>query len=675
MDLERALEILKNAEGDEAGVRLASVDLQFPELPEAERARLRDALEAASVPHWFDDRILAALLEVSPEEAARIAVQLRQLSVVQAFSARGPGAANVHEKLRLALRARMKKEAPEKLRVLSIRARSSFAGAEPHLQIEAVYHRFTAEPEAAAWECGGLFDQWNAAGRYEALLALGVALDELVSAGLPVGLPRGVALYHLARIRYDYQPRDYAARQAADALSEFESAKDSWLIANTQDLLGNVEFDRGNLETALAWLRRSLATWEQLVAESPEDTLRQRNLSVSYNKVGDVQSAQGDLDGALKSYRDSLAIRHKLANQDPGNAGWQRGLSVSYIKVGDVQSAQGDLDGALKSYRDSLAIADKLAKQDPGNAQWQYDLGISHERLGSVFEAQGNLDEALKEYRAKQALIDKLAKQDPANAGWQRDLSVTYNKVGDVQSAQGDLDAALKSYRDSLAIADKLAKLDPGNASLQYDLGISHERLGSVFEAQGKLDEALKEYRAKQALIDKLAKQEPGNAGWQRDLSVTYNKVGDVQSAQGDLDAALKSYRDSLAIAEKLAKQDPGNAGWQRDLSVSYQKIAYVQENQEDFAAAAETYRKSLSIVEKLARQDPANAQWQGDLGWNCWAIGRTLIKADPKLKADARAMVKKGRDILRQLKVRTGLTAQQQQWLDAIEADVRDTP
>jgi tetratricopeptide (TPR) repeat protein len=196
-----------------------------------------------------------------------------------------------------------------------------------------------------------------------------------------------------------------------------------------------------------------------------------------------------------------------------------------------------------------------------------------------------------------------------------------------------------------------------------------------VQRAQGDLDGALKSYRDALAIVDKLAKQDPGNAGWQRDLSVSYEKVGDVQSAQGDLDGALKSYRDSLAIREKLARQDPGNAGWQRDLSVSYQSIGYVQENQGDFATAAETYRKSLSIFEKLARQDPANALWQGDLGWNCWAIGRTLIKTDPKLKADARAMVKKGRDILRQLKERTGLTAQQQRWLDTIEADLRDTP
>jgi tetratricopeptide (TPR) repeat protein len=96
---------------------------------------------------------------------------------------------------------------------------------------------------------------------------------------------------------------------------------------------------------------------ERLATSDPGNAYRQRNLSVSYNKVGDVQVARGDMAGALKSYRDSLAIFERLATSDPGNAGWQRDLSVSYNNVGDVQVAQGNLPEALKSYRDSLAIA------------------------------------------------------------------------------------------------------------------------------------------------------------------------------------------------------------------------------------------------------------------------------------------------------------------------------
>jgi hypothetical protein len=105
---------------------------------------------------------------------------------------------------------------------------------------------------------------------------------------------------------------------------------------------------------------------------------------------------------------------------------------------------------------------------------------------------------------------------------------------------------------------------------------------------------------------------------------VSYNKVGDVQSAQGDLAGALKSSQNSLAIFEKLAKQDPGNAGWQADLAFSY------------------------------------------------WRTGTRLARLDPQSKKEGRTKVEKSRDILRRLKTRTGLTRQQQQWLDSMEVDLQ---
>jgi len=146
-----------------------------------------------------------------------------------------------------------------------------------------------------------------------------------------------------------------------------------------------------------------------------------------------------------------------------------------------------------------------------------------------------------------------------------------------------------------------------------------------------------------------------------------------VQSAQGDLADALKSYRESLAIREKLAKQEPRNAGLQRDLSVSYNKVGDVQSAQGDLAGALKTYRESLAIIEQFAKQDPSNAGWQGDLAFCYWRIGTRLARSHPQSKKDARTTVEKGRDILRELKTRTGLTRQQQQWLDSIEADLRN--
>ena len=196
--------------------------------------------------------------------------------------------------------------------------------------------------------------------------------------------------------------------------------------------------------------------------------------------------------------------------------------------------------------------------------------------------------------------------------------------------------------------------------------------MGIVLQQQGKLPEALQEYEAYRDVMLGLAKQDPGNAGWQRDLSISYEKVGDVQSAQGDLASALKSYRDELAITEKLAKQDPSNAGWQRTLSISYEKVGDVQSAQGDLASALKSYRDSLAIAEKLAKQNPSNAGWQGEMAFSYWRTGAALARTEPKSNMQGREMLEKARDILRQLKQRTGLTALQQQWLDGCDADLR---
>jgi len=54
-------------------------------------------------------------------------------------------------------------------------------------------------------------------------------------------------------------------------------------------------------------------------------------------------SAQGKSQEALDAYEQVLAIAKKLVDQDKSNSIWQRDLSVSYNKVGDVLSAQGKL--------------------------------------------------------------------------------------------------------------------------------------------------------------------------------------------------------------------------------------------------------------------------------------------------------------------------------------------
>ena len=51
-------------------------------------AELTEAAWAATVPHWFDAEILAALLEKAPDECAGLYADLQGLPFVEPFQAR-----------------------------------------------------------------------------------------------------------------------------------------------------------------------------------------------------------------------------------------------------------------------------------------------------------------------------------------------------------------------------------------------------------------------------------------------------------------------------------------------------------------------------------------------------------------------------------------------------------
>src|ERR1035437_5015568 len=71
------VERLRQAGGDPEQLLLATVDIALA----THEPRLREALECAAIAHWFDDRILARLLDTNAGEAALL--KERQNAVVQ----------------------------------------------------------------------------------------------------------------------------------------------------------------------------------------------------------------------------------------------------------------------------------------------------------------------------------------------------------------------------------------------------------------------------------------------------------------------------------------------------------------------------------------------------------------------------------------------------------------
>ena len=157
--------------------------------------------------------------------------------------------------------------------------------------------------------------------------------------------------------------------------------------------------DRGRLEEAEDWYRKSLAISEDL-GDRP-------GMADSYHQLGMVAQDRGRLDEAEDWYRKSLAINEDLGDRPAwpqlpparhgrpgaGAAGGGRGLvpqvpghreelgdrprmASSYHQLGMVAQDRGRLDEAEDWYRKSLAISEDLGDR-PGMATSYRQLGWS----------------------------------------------------------------------------------------------------------------------------------------------------------------------------------------------------------------------------------------------------------------------------------------------------------
>ncbi len=127
---------------------------------------------------------------------------------------------------------------------------------------------------------------------------------------------------------------------------------------------------------------------------------RQRDLSVSCNKLGDVSRQAGRLDAAREFYQQGLDIAKKLAAADPADAQAQRDLMVSYYKLTQLFQAAGDFETAIQDCEQGIAVLQRMIGKGQNAAQSQQQLAFLQKLLATYRQsrtAAGAWDELLKQ--------------------------------------------------------------------------------------------------------------------------------------------------------------------------------------------------------------------------------------------------------------------------------------
>jgi tetratricopeptide (TPR) repeat protein len=563
MDIADQLRVLEDAQGDPAKLVLAAVDLAFPAASSAERNAIKQTLEAAAIPHWCNEAILAELLDLPPADSAVRFALLRRLRDVERFEARGTSAVNIHESARLALRKRMAHDEPERFGALSARAAEYFAADRtPTGQIERIYHRLCAEPDAGAAECEALVEEWDQSAYPEDRDALALALYELESSGLVDGRARLEVLLCYGTNQYEHREIPHVVECAREALGLAKETGHATGEARANDLFGQALRIQGHLSEALTAYQATLSIFQDIATRYPADAVLQRQLAVTHLRLGDVYDAQTELGRALEAFRESSRISQTLSDHEPSNPRRQREAATTYIRVGDILQQQNQLDEARKMYSAGLRIFQRLVEAEPENEDWQRDLAVTYWRAATLYAADHLNEEARQALNESLRIHKHLLSQNANHARRQGDLAIGYSQIGFFEKEQGQDAIAQTAFSESYRILRQLVTRDPSNTEWRSQLAGACFGLSQLLLRQKELAEAQEKQEESLQLLRDLSVQNPANLQLQSAVAVGLVNVG-VMNALRDLKTdAVSRLEEASRIYASLVNTAPDNADW-----------------------------------------------------------------------------------------------------------------
>jgi tetratricopeptide (TPR) repeat protein len=291
--------------------------------------------------------------------------------------------------------------------------------------------------------------------------------------------------------RLDDAERTY--RQILDILqAQPASSQQQSHIATACRNLGRVAHDRGRLEDAEDWYRKSLAI---------EEGFRNRpGMASTYHQLGIVAQDQGLLEDAQDWHRKSLDTYEDLGNQP--------GMADSYHQLGRIAQLWRRFGEAEDWCRKSLAIKEALGDRR--------GMAAGYHQLGWLAQDRGQLEDAEDWYRMCLAIDEDL--------GDRPGMAACYHQLGWLAQLGGRLGEAEDWYRKSLAIYEDLGDL--------LHMASSYHQLGMLAQDQGRPGEAQDWYR-KSLTINQDLGNRPG-------MALTLAQLGRLSDEQGQPGQALE---------------------------------------------------------------------------------------------------------------------------------------
>jgi tetratricopeptide (TPR) repeat protein len=475
-----------------------------------------------------------------------------------------------------------------------------------------------------AWERLRKFARRNrglTAGLAAGLFALLVGIAALVAIAVLVSVHNA----ELAQTNQDLrQTREFAQQTIEDMTSE--------------KALQFLEVQRELRPEQQAFLRQAVAYHERFAAAAAADAPgRQRQAHASF-RVGSLQARLGEEGPAEAAFRASLARWQQLAADFPDEPRYRYRLAVTHNALGSLHSSQGHWAEAENALREALAVHEQLPAEFRTTPEGTESLAGIHNSLGALCGELGDREPAVAYYRQAVAEYEQLARALPETPGYRSILAGCLNNLGGVLCRMGpkEKEEAKAVQEKALQIAEQLVGEFPTEFVYEGQLGLIHHGLGITRVNLGQEAEAATHFEKAIAILVPVTKFFPGVPSYQRALASTYGQLGDLTvhrrvrqlpNTPEQQAAAEAAYGRSLLFWEKLAAHSHPGDEVQFELATVYVGFAsLVQYEGQKPVEALPWYTKGIEALEPVRQRAPRRPRVRLALRDAFWGQANALM-------------------------------------------------
>ena len=260
--------------------------------------------------------------------------------------------------------------------------------------------------------------------------------------------------------------------------------------ARVLHLLGDIQMQRGDLQTALAFFQQAARSTGEILKRRPNDPRAIYDHAQSVAYIGEIAWQNRDYATALSQLQAYQTLARQLASIDPTNLKWQAEVEEADSNLGVVRLSLSRADDAVRDLEDALAVSRRLTAADPGKRSALYDQAQILAWLADAEVARRQLDAALADRAEEVRIYERLIAASPHDNQAAEALAANREAVARIELATGASAAATSTLQAEAADMDRLLRETPDNAGYLADAYKLLRLLAQSLLQQGRLAEA-----------------------------------------------------------------------------------------------------------------------------------------------------------------------------------------